>query len=46
LVAILELFARGVLALGFTPQESIGLDQFFSTQWGGRVYGDALIHSR
>ena len=46
LVAILELFARGVLASGFTPQESIGLDQFFSTQWGGRVYGDALIHSR
>ena len=40
LVAILELFAEGVLTPGFIRQESIALDQFFSTQWGGRVYGD------
>jgi saccharopine dehydrogenase-like NADP-dependent oxidoreductase len=41
LVAILELFARGALASGFIRQESISLDQFFNTQWGGRVYGEA-----
>ena len=43
LVAILELFARGLLPSGFIRQESIGLDQFFNTQWGGRVYGDAGV---
>ncbi|MGA8659624.1 MAG: saccharopine dehydrogenase NADP-binding domain-containing protein [Chthoniobacterales bacterium] len=41
LVAILELFARGGLASGFIRQESISLDEFFNTQWGGRVYGEA-----
>ena len=34
-VAVLELFARG-----FVKQESITLQQFLGTQWGGRVYGD------
>jgi saccharopine dehydrogenase-like NADP-dependent oxidoreductase len=43
LVAILELFARGLLPSGFIRQESIGLDQFFNTQWGGRVYGDTGV---
>jgi saccharopine dehydrogenase-like NADP-dependent oxidoreductase len=40
-VAILELFARGLLPAGFVKQESIGLDQFFDTHWGGRVYREA-----
>lgn len=39
LVAVLELFARGVLPAGFVKQESVTLQQFLSTQWGGRVYG-------
>ena len=39
-VAVLELFARGRLARGFLKQESITLQQFLGTQWGGRVYGD------
>jgi saccharopine dehydrogenase-like NADP-dependent oxidoreductase len=38
-VAVLELFARGLLARGFVKQESITLEQFLGTQWGGRVYG-------
>ena len=38
-VSVLELFARGALANSFVKQESITLDQFLSTQWGGRVYG-------
>src|ERR1700737_1117643 len=41
LVAVIELFARGLLPAGFVKQESIGLDQFFDTQWGGRVYREA-----
>jgi saccharopine dehydrogenase-like NADP-dependent oxidoreductase len=38
-VAVLELFARGQLPRGFVKQESITLQQFLSTQWGGKVYG-------
>ncbi|MBV8225525.1 MAG: saccharopine dehydrogenase NADP-binding domain-containing protein [Verrucomicrobia bacterium] len=41
LVAVLELFARSLLPSGFVKQESIALDQFFDTQWGGRVYREA-----
>jgi saccharopine dehydrogenase-like NADP-dependent oxidoreductase len=40
-VAVIELFARGLLPAGFVKQESIALDQFFDTQWGGRVYREA-----
>jgi saccharopine dehydrogenase-like NADP-dependent oxidoreductase len=40
-VAVLELFARTLLPFGFVKQESIALDQFFDTQWGGRVYREA-----
>ena len=39
--AILELFAKGNLPTGFVRQESIGLEEFFATQWGGRVYREA-----
>jgi saccharopine dehydrogenase-like NADP-dependent oxidoreductase len=39
--AALELFARGELPGGFVKQESISLEQFFSTQWGARVYREA-----
>ena len=42
-VAVLELFARGMLPRGFVKQESVTLSEFLSTQWGGRVYGDARI---
>lgn len=38
-VALLELFARGAVAKSFVRQESITLDEFLSTEWGGRVYG-------
>jgi saccharopine dehydrogenase-like NADP-dependent oxidoreductase len=38
-VAVLELFARGELAAGFVKQESVTLELFLGTQWGGRVYG-------
>ena len=38
-VAVLELFARGALPVGFVKQESITLEQFLGTQWGGKVYG-------
>jgi hypothetical protein len=41
LVGVLELFAKRQLPLGFVRQESISLTQFFETQWGGRVYGQA-----
>ncbi len=41
IVAVLELFARGLLPAGFVKQESIGLDQFFDTHWGRRVYREA-----
>ena len=39
IVAVLELFAQGKLAAGFVKQESISLESFLGTQWGGRVYG-------
>ena len=39
--AILELFAKGNLPTGFVKQESITLEEFFATQWGGRVYREA-----
>ena len=38
-VGVLELFATGKLATGFVKQESVTLEQFLGTQWGGRVYG-------
>ena len=38
-VAVLELFARAELPPGFVKQESITLERFLGTQWGGRVYG-------
>lgn len=38
IVAVLELFARGAVAKSFVKQESITLNEFLSTQWGGRVY--------
>jgi saccharopine dehydrogenase-like NADP-dependent oxidoreductase len=41
LVGVLELFAKKQLPLGFVRQESISLTQFFETEWGGRVYGQA-----
>jgi saccharopine dehydrogenase-like NADP-dependent oxidoreductase len=41
LVGVLELFANKQLPSGFVRQESISLSQFFETQWGGRVYGEA-----
>jgi saccharopine dehydrogenase-like NADP-dependent oxidoreductase len=40
IVAVLELFARGAVAKSFVRQESITFDEFLSTQWGGRVYGN------
>jgi saccharopine dehydrogenase-like NADP-dependent oxidoreductase len=40
-VAVIELFTRGLLPAGFVKQESIALDQFFDTQWGRRVFRDA-----
>jgi saccharopine dehydrogenase-like NADP-dependent oxidoreductase len=39
--AAIELFARGHLPAGFVKQESIALEQFFDTEWGGRVYREA-----
>jgi saccharopine dehydrogenase-like NADP-dependent oxidoreductase len=40
IVGVLELFAAGDLPKGFVKQESITLQRFLSTQWGGRVYGN------
>jgi saccharopine dehydrogenase-like NADP-dependent oxidoreductase len=39
-VAALELFASGALPKGFVKQESVTLQQFLGTTWGGRVYGN------
>lgn len=36
---VLELYARGRLGPGFVKQESVSLEAFLGTQWGGRVYG-------
>ena len=41
LVGVLELFGAKQLPSGFVRQESVSLAQFFETQWGGRVYGEA-----
>ncbi len=38
-VGVLEIFARGGLPKGFVKQESITLEDFLTTQWGGKVYG-------
>jgi hypothetical protein len=35
------LFARGHLPAGFVKQESIALEEFSDTEWGGRVYRDS-----
>lgn len=35
---ILEMFSKGGLQPGFVKQESVGLQEFLSTQWGGRIY--------
>jgi saccharopine dehydrogenase-like NADP-dependent oxidoreductase len=40
LAGVLELFAKRKLASGFVKQESVALEAFLGTQWGGRVYGD------
>lgn len=37
-VAMLELFARRQIASGFVSQESVSLEQFLNTKWGGLVY--------
>ncbi len=39
-VGVLELHAKKKLGSGFVRQDSISLEQFLGTQWGGRVYGD------
>ena len=36
---VLELYAKGKLGPGFVKQESVSLDAFLGTRWGGRVYG-------
>jgi saccharopine dehydrogenase-like NADP-dependent oxidoreductase len=36
----LELFARKKLGPGFVKQESVSLEDFLGTQWGGKVYGE------
>ena len=39
IVGVLELFAQGKLGPGFVKQESVSLENFLGTQWGGSVYG-------
>lgn len=39
IVGVLELFAKKKLGTGFVRQESVSLEDFLSTRWGGRVYG-------
>jgi saccharopine dehydrogenase-like NADP-dependent oxidoreductase len=39
IVGVLELFARGRLGAGFVKQESVSLEDFLGTKWGGKVYG-------
>ncbi|MBI2497014.1 MAG: saccharopine dehydrogenase NADP-binding domain-containing protein [Opitutae bacterium] len=36
---VLELFARKKLGPGFVRQESVSLENFLGTKWGGKVYG-------
>jgi len=40
LAGVLELFARKKLGPGFVKQESVALEDFLATQWGGKVYGN------
>jgi len=40
IVGVLELFAQGKLGPGFVQQESVSLESFLGTQWGGKVYGN------
>jgi|UniRef100_UPI004049C149 saccharopine dehydrogenase-like NADP-dependent oxidoreductase len=37
--AVLELYAQGRFKPGFVKQESVALQDFLGTRWGGRVYG-------
>jgi saccharopine dehydrogenase-like NADP-dependent oxidoreductase len=39
IVGVLELFAKKKLGPGFVKQESVSLEDFLATQWGGKVYG-------
>ncbi|MBL9216465.1 MAG: saccharopine dehydrogenase NADP-binding domain-containing protein [Opitutaceae bacterium] len=39
IVGVLELYARGRIGPGFVRQESVALQDFLGTRWGGRVYG-------
>jgi len=43
--AVLELFAKGKLGPGFVKQESVTLQDFLSTRWGGKVYGGVKVNS-
>lgn len=36
---VLELYAKGKLGPGFVKQESVSLESFLATQWGGKIYG-------
>lgn len=38
-LGVVELWASGLLGRGFVRQESVPLDRFLATLWGGRVYG-------
>ncbi len=40
IVGVLELFSRGKLGPGFVRQESVSLENFLATRWGGKVYGN------
>ncbi|HEY0864537.1 MAG TPA: saccharopine dehydrogenase NADP-binding domain-containing protein [Lacunisphaera sp.] len=39
IVGVLELFAKKKLGPGFVRQESVSLEDFLGTKWGGSVYG-------
>jgi saccharopine dehydrogenase-like NADP-dependent oxidoreductase len=39
ITGVLELFAKKKLGAGFVKQESVSLEDFLGTQWGGKVYG-------
>ena len=40
IVGVLELFAQRKLGPGFVKQESVPLESFLGTQWGGKVFGN------
>jgi saccharopine dehydrogenase-like NADP-dependent oxidoreductase len=40
ITGVLELFAKRKLGPGFVKQESVALESFLGTKWGGRVYGE------